>query len=383
MRSSSLNGASLNGALKTRVFDAMPTFAATFAGARVVIDITPMTPVDVIAREIARKARTATAKSVSSGDDGDDVIWDLIVDNVAVADRDRRTAFRLMNFKPTTKFEVRQRACASASVGAEAVKVKPAVAAAKASTSVGRDAAASAPVADDVVVNSGVAIGREYRVIRRAVEIDEGPGAPPEEVPDEFFELTVADAVAMSKRSTAEPILMTKKMRENAAKEKKRPTHAIIRFLAPPPSDLIIEGLFGADESARAMYDFIAKFARSPAVAAAMEVFVTPPKRIFARSDATTLIDAGLAPAARVRVGVKAGSTTYNSGEDAERALFSDQVIAQACGPVKKTVRPTPEATTKTEAVIAEASVPPNAEEKKQKLMDKLKAGGKPKWLKF
>jgi len=379
---SSTECASLNGAPMTLVFDAMPTFAATFAGARVVIDITPMTPVDVIAREIARKARTATAKSVSSGDDGDDVIWDLIVDNVAVADRDRRTAFRLMNFKPTAKFEVRQRACASASVAAEAVKVKPTVAAAKASTSVGREASASAPVADDVSVNSDVAIGREYRVIRRAVEIEEGPGSPPEDVPDEFFELTVADAVAMSKRSTAEPILMTKKMRENAAKEKKRPTHAIIRFVAPPPSDLIIEGLFGADESARAMYDFIAKFARSPAVAAAMEVFVTPPKRIFARSDAMTLIDAGLA-AARVRVGVKAGSTTYNSGEDAERALFSEQVIAQACGPAKKTVRPAPEVMTKTDAVIAEASVPPNAEEKKQKLMDKLKAGGKPKWLKF
>ncbi|OUS46923.1 hypothetical protein BE221DRAFT_145356 [Ostreococcus tauri] len=170
-------------------------------------------------------------------------------------------------------------------------------------------------------------IERDFRVIRRATEIEEGPEVPTEEEPDGFFELTTVDARGLVGRPKAEPILMTKKMREAAEAGKARPARAVIRFMAPMPSDLIVEASFSASERVRDLYAFVERCASSADVASKIELFVTPPKRVLARNDETTLLSAGMAPASRVRVGVKGSSGLFASASEAE-ALFRADVVA-------------------------------------------------------
>jgi hypothetical protein len=226
-------------------------------------------------------------------------------------------------------------------------------------------------------------------VIRRAVEVEEGPGEPPKEMPDDFYELTRLDALMMSKRSSAEPILMTKKMREAAAArdgKKHVPTHAAIRFALPPPSDLVIEVSFLASDKVSTLYAFIDRCARD---GSALELFVTPPKRSFVRHDVrTTLLEAGLAPAARVRIGIKGVTAAFASARDAE-ALLREEFVALAAKPAAPTVRVVErvrqDENTMETTTDATVSVPvlQTAEEKKRALADKLASGGAPKWLKF
>lgn len=227
-------------------------------------------------------------------------------------------------------------------------------------------------------------LGRRYRVIRADVERMEGARDANRDEPDGFYEFTAADFALVRTTNDSERVLMTKKMRENALGERKRPTACVIRFVAPPPSDLIVEASFAANERVDAMYAFVKKCAKTEDVWGEMELFVTPPKRVFARGSAMTMLDAGLAPAARVRVGVKGGSSAFDSRDAAENALFREDIIALARGPVKKTVREIAPCQASAPRDAGSASAPPaEAEGKKQKLLDKLKAGGKPKWFKF
>ena len=64
------------------------------------------------------------------------------------------------------------------------------------------------------------------------------------------------DAMGLVKKCAREPILMTRKMREAAARERVRPTRAVIRFTAPPPSDLMVEASFGAEERVQGFVQF-------------------------------------------------------------------------------------------------------------------------------
>ena len=216
-------------------------------------------------------------------------------------------------------------------------------------------------------------LDREYRVIRRSTEIEEGPALPREEPPDEFFELTTTDAMGLVKKCAREPILMTRKMREAAARERVRPTRAVIRFAAPPPSDLVVEASFGAGERVRDLYGFAEACAQSRDEAASIELFVTPPKRVLRRNDETTLVDAGFAPAARVRVGVR-------SAEAAE-SIFRDDLIALAAER-KPTVRVIEKRAAESVAKPPSPADERTTEDKKKALLDKMKRGGKPSWLK-
>jgi hypothetical protein len=100
---------------------------------------------------------------------------------------------------------------------------------------------------------------------------------------------------------------------------------------------LVVEASFAASERVRDLYEFVARCARDRAVAESVELFVTPPKRVFSRNDDATLLSAGMAPAARVRVGAK-GATSFASARDAEALLRAD-LIALAAEPAKPTVR--------------------------------------------
>lgn len=297
---------------------------------------------------------------------------------------------RFLNLRPGAKIELDERVGRQSEASASAkapVRVASAVArtADVATTTAAAANASNASNGD----STGLDLKREFRVIRRSVEIEEGPGAPPEDLDDAFFELTKLDAMTMMKRPQ-EPILMTKKMRDAAEANKKRkvPTHAVIRFALPPPSDLLIEAAFLATETVEDLYAFADQCAASRDVSASMELFVTPPKRVLARKDAskTTLLAAGLAPAARVRVGMKGAPATYASIAESE-SLVKPELVNLAAGPVAPTVRiidtnartPREDAAPRAEL----KKVVETAEEKKQKLMDKLAKGGAPKWFKL
>lgn len=297
---------------------------------------------------------------------------------------------RFLNLRPGAKIELDERVGCQSEERARAkapVRVASGVAttADVATTATAATAAANASNGDSTRLD----LKREFRVIRRSVEIEEGPGAPPEDLDDAFFELTKLDAMTMMKRPQ-EPILMTKKMRDAAEANKKRkvPTHAVIRFALPPPSDLLIEAAFLATETVEDLYAFADQCAASRDVSASIELFVTPPKRVLARKDAskTTLLAAGLAPAARVRVGMKGAPATFASIAESE-SLVKPELVNLAAGPVAPTVRiidtnartPREDAAPRAEP----KKVVETAEEKKQKLMDKLAKGGAPKWFKL
>ena len=369
--------------------DAMGGFECRVQGKRVVVDgVTPMTT-------LRRALELAHAKATNGGGATGDAACRLTSTSTSPATHacrvdgklteDFDAPMRFLNLRPGAKIELDERTgCQS-----ERVRVGARAPVAPARTAPVAPATATVTATNGPMDSNGLDLRREFRVIRRSVEIEEGPGAPPEDLDDAFFELTKLDAMSMMKRPQ-EPILMTKKMRDAAEANKKRkvPTHAVIRFALPPPSDLLIEAAFLATETVGDLYAFADRCAASRDVSASMELFVTPPKRVLARKDAakTTLLAAGLAPAARVRVGMKGASATYASAAESE-SLVKPELVNLAAGPVAPTVRiidtnvqtPREDAAPKTEPKKAVET----AEEKKQKLMEKLAKGGAPKWFKL
>jgi len=107
---------------------------------------------------------------------------------------------------------------------------------------------------------------------------------------------------------------------------------------------------------------------------------VTPPKRVLRRNDETTLLDAGFAPAARVRVGVRSAATSFACAEAAE-SIFRDDLIALAAER-KPTVRVIEKRAAESVAEPPSPADERTTEDKKKALLDKMKRGGKPSWLK-
>ena len=380
-------------ALTDTVASTMVGFECKVQGKRVVVvdGVTPMTT-------LRRALELAYAKAkIGAADDAfrltststSPATHACKVDGKLTEDFD--APMRFLNLRPGAKIELDERVGCQSEARASA-KAPVRVASAVARTA---DVATTTATTATTTTNAsngdstGLDLKREFRVIRRSVEIEEGPGAPPEDLDDAFFELTKLDAMTMMKRPQ-EPILMTKKMRDAAEANKKRkvPTHAVIRFALPPPSDLLIEAAFLATETVEDLYAFADQCAASRDVSASMELFVTPPKRVLARKDAskTTLLAAGLAPAARVRVGMKGAPATYASIAESE-SLVKPELVNLAAGPVAPTVRII-DANTRTPREDAAPRAEPKkvvetAEEKKQKLMDKLAKGGAPKWFKL
>ena len=318
----------------------MPPFEARVDGARVVVDATPTTTLGDAVAACAAKARGARRGATTTTTiDGAAPTHEVTIDGARASSEDLRTAIRYLNLPRGARVEARRR-----DAGAAARTTTTAAAAttrrATTTTTTTTTTTAATAIGDGTSAACALdALGRAFRVIRREVEIEEGPSDAGEELPEAFYELTTTDAAALMRRSREEPVLMTKKMREAAAAAAGRapPTRAAIRFTLPPPSDLVVEASFAASERVRDLYEFVARCASDRAVAESVELFVTPPKRVFSRNDDATLLSAGLAPAARVRVGAK-GAPSFASARDAEALLRAD-LIALAAEPAKPTVR--------------------------------------------
>jgi len=337
-------------------------------GRRVVVHASPSASL----REIARRAIDADGRAdgirVEASASGAPATHACVVDGRVTRDLD--VALRLLNVSRSGKVEI----VASGSVGGEAGgRARARVVARDDARADGRKDAKN----DGTIASSGETC-RQFRVIRRSTEIEEAPDAPREEA-DDFYELTTSEASGLIARARREPILMTKKMREAAEAGRVRPTRAVIRFMLPTPSDLVIEALFSAEERVGDLYAFVERCAVGAEAAAKLELFVTPPKVVLARNDGTTLLNAGMAPAARVRIGLK-GAATCVSAADAE-SLFQEDILALVAES-----RPTVRVVERPPASSASEKAPVDAktvEEKKKTLMEKLAAGGKPKWLKL
>jgi len=359
---------------------AMAPFECRVDGARVVVDATPMMRFADVLEACATRAGGEIVIARGGNGSGDESATHDAFVNGKPATRDLESPLRFLNLAKGAKVElVRRRSGGRAPGVADARKkttttTTATTATATANAGGGRDAGSMtlAPLSS---------FEREYRVIRRNTEIEEGPELPREEPPDDFFELTTLDAMGLVKKVKQEPILMTKKMREAAAREKVRPTRAVIRFAAAPPSDLVVEASFGAEERVRDLYAFVDACATSSEKAKSIELFVTPPKRVLTRNDETTLLDAGFAPAARVRVGVRGAATSFASFEEAE-SIFRDDLIALAAER-KPTVRVIEKRAAESAAEPPSPVDERTAEDKKKALLDKMKRGGKPSWLKL
>jgi hypothetical protein len=318
----------------------MPPFEARVDGARVVVDATPMMTLgDAVAACAAklRATRGATTTMTIETTDGAAPTHEVTVDGARASSEDLRTAIRYLNHPRGARVEARRREGREEGARTTTMSYPTTRRATTTTTTTTTEKAVEATGDETGDARALDALGRAFRVIRREVEIEEGPNDAGEDLPEAFYELTTTDAAALMKRSREEPVLMTKKMREAAAMGKPKPTRAAIRFTLPPPSDLVVEASFAASERVRDLYEFVARCARDRAVAESVELFVTPPKRVFSRNDDATLLSAGLAPAARVRVGAK-GATSFASARDAEALLRAD-LIALAAEPAKPTVR--------------------------------------------
>lgn len=356
---------------------AMAPFECRVDGARVVVDVTPMMRFADVLEACAKRAggEIVIARDGNGSEDGR-ATHDALV-NGKPATRDLESPLRFLNLAKGAKVElVRRRSGGRAPSVADARQKTTAT-----TTTTANANAGGGRETGSITLAPLSSFEREYRVIRRNTEIEEGPELPREEPPDDFFELTTLDAMGLVKKVKQEPILMTKKMREAAAREKVRPTRAVIRFAAPPPSDLVVEASFGAEERVRDLYAFVDACATSSDKARSIELFVTPPKRVLTRNDETTLLDAGFAPAARVRVGVRGAATSFASFVEAE-SIFRDDLIALAAER-KPTVRVIEKRAAESVAEPPSPADERTAEEKKKALLDKMKRGGKPSWLKL
>ena len=362
---------------------AMAPFECRVDGARVVVDATPMMRFADVLEACAKRAggEIVIARDGNGSEDGR-ATHDALV-NGKPATRDLESPLRFLNLANGAKVElVRRRSGGRAPSVADArQKTTMTMTMTTTTTTTANANAGGGRETGSITLAPLSSFEREYRVIRRNTEIEEGPELPREEPPDDFFELTTLDAMGLVKKVKQEPILMTKKMREAAAREKVRPTRAVIRFAAPPPSDLVVEASFGAEERVRDLYAFVDACATSSDKARSIELFVTPPKRVLTRNDETTLLDAGFAPAARVRVGVRGAATSFASFVEAE-SIFRDDLIALAAER-KPTVRVIEKRAAESAAEPPSPADERTAEEKKKALLDKMKRGGKPSWLKL
>ena len=367
---------------------AMAPFECRVDGARVVVDATPMMLFADVLELCARRAGGEIVISKRDGgtDDDDRATHDALVNGRLATRETVESPLRFLNLGRGGKVELvrRERDGRAREDGDARTRTRaPATGTGtgtRATTTTTTTTTDGGRENESETIVSLSSLDREYRVIRRSTEIEEGPALPREEPPDEFFELTTTDAMGLVKKCAREPILMTRKMREAAARERVRPTRAVIRFTAPPPSDLVVEASFGAEERVRDLYGFAEACARSRDEAASIELFVTPPKRVLRRNDETTLLDAGFAPAARVRVGVKSAATSFACAEAAE-SIFRDDLIALAAER-KPTVRVIEKRAAESVAEPPSPADERTTEDKKKALLDKMKRGGKPSWLK-
>ncbi|XP_071968401.1 tether containing UBX domain for GLUT4 [Engystomops pustulosus] len=135
--------------------------------------------------------------------------------------------------------------------------------------------------------------------------LDLEEGASSQELPDDFFELTVDDVrrrfaeLRSERKRLEEAPLLTKALREAQLKEKvERYPKVVLRVLFP--DRYILQGFFRGSETVGAVREFVAKHLEEAAIP--FYLFITPP-RMELKDDSLTLFQAQLFPAAVVHFG--------------------------------------------------------------------------------
>jgi len=124
------------------------------------------------------------------------------------------------------------------------------------------------------------------------------------EVDDDFFELTIDDLRSrmsdLQRVASSEEPLLTAALRQKREEAKFAAYHrTLIRIHFP--NRIVIQGLFRLRETVGAVYDFVSSNLASPG---AFSLYVTPPRQDL-KDKSATLMEAGLAPAAKVYFGPK------------------------------------------------------------------------------
>ncbi|XP_048466664.1 tether containing UBX domain for GLUT4 isoform X4 [Rhincodon typus] len=134
-----------------------------------------------------------------------------------------------------------------------------------------------------------------------------------EELPDEFFQVTIDDVrkrfaqLKSERRRLEEAPLMTKSMRETYIKEKtERYPKVVLRVQFP--DRYVLQGFFRPFETVGALIEFVKMHLIDPAIS--FYLFKTPPK-VLLDQPAATLFEANLFPAALVHFGSEVRMDCY------------------------------------------------------------------------
>ncbi|KAG9473592.1 hypothetical protein GDO78_004079 [Eleutherodactylus coqui] len=151
--------------------------------------------------------------------------------------------------------------------------------------------------------NASGPIDRETLVCH--LDLDQKGSASTQELPDDFFEVTMDDVrrrfaeLRSERKRLEEAPLMTKALREVQLKEKlERYPKVVLRIFFPDRH--ILQGFFRVTETIGAMREFVSKHLEEPEIP--FYLFITPP-RTELKDDTLTLFQAQLFPAAVVHFG--------------------------------------------------------------------------------
>ncbi|KAM3921666.1 tether containing UBX domain for GLUT4 [Leptodactylus fuscus] len=155
---------------------------------------------------------------------------------------------------------------------------------------------------DEEKITSGP-LDRETLVCH--LDLEEGGSFGSQELPDDFFEVTVDDVrrrfaeLRSERKRLEEAPLMTKSLREAQLKEKlERYPKVVLRVLFQ--DRYILQGFFRVSETVGAVREFVAKHLEESEIP--FYLFITPP-RTELKDDSLTLFQAQLFPAAVVHFG--------------------------------------------------------------------------------
>ncbi|XP_004709279.2 tether containing UBX domain for GLUT4 isoform X4 [Echinops telfairi] len=212
----------------------------------------------------------------------------------------------------------------------------------------------------------------------------------PEELPEEFFEVTVDDVrrrlaqLRSERKRLEEAPLVTKSYREAQTKEKlERYPKVALRVLFP--DRYILQGFFRPSETVGDLRDFVRSHLGNPALS--FYLFIAPPKTVLV-DDTLTLFEADLFPAALVHFGTHQPSDPYLAPQLLERTVSpssADRLVARymarAPGPLPSLPappEPESEAKPRAEEALSSPEPAPGPARPPQRSLGKV-----PKWLKL
>ncbi|XP_066471420.1 tether containing UBX domain for GLUT4 [Tiliqua scincoides] len=218
-----------------------------------------------------------------------------------------------------------------------------------------------------------------------------------QDLPDEFFEVTVDDVrrrlsqLQNERQRLEEAPLMTQAQRDARMKEKlDRYSKVVLRVYFPDRH--ILQGFFNSSETVGALRAFVKSHLEDPEIP--FYLFIAPPRSILS-DDSLTLFQANLFPAAVVHFGSEKHSDHYLRPDLLESAVApseADLLVARSLP--KSTTHPTqpslepvlaspPEPNEATESVVVRRSETAPALAVPQSEARRTPSGKVPKWLKL